>query len=144
MSKYGKPRSSKGLATLCAKLAEDKLANDILILNLEDIEFAPTDYFVICSCDTEIQVAAVLEYMVNTTKSLKIQKPHIEGETNKEWVLVDYFDVVVHIMKKEIRNYYRLEKLWGKAQFLKLSDDGKPLVMKFEDIKPFLKESIVD
>lgn len=143
MSNYGKPRSSKGLATLCARLAEDKLAGDVLILNLEGIE-APSDYFVICSCDSETQVAAVVDNIVDTTREMNLHRPRVEGEQNREWVLIDYFDVVVHVMKKEIRNFYKLEKLWGDAQFSKITDAGKTKVMKFEEVKPFLKESIID
>jgi len=144
LSKYGKPKSSKGLATLCARLAEDKLASDVLILNLEGIEFSPSDYFVICSCDSETQVSAVVDNVVDYTRSLKIQRPRVEGENNREWVLIDFFDVIVHVFKKEMRNFYKLEKLWGDAQFFRITEDGKPKVMKFEDVKPFLKESIID
>lgn len=144
MSNYGKPRSSKGLATLVARLAEDKLASDVLILNLEGIESSPSDYFVICSCDSEIQVSAVVDNIVDSTRAMKLQRPKVEGEQNREWVLIDFFDVVVHVMKKEIRNFYKLEKLWGDAQFSQVNEEGKPRVMKFEEVKPFLKESIID
>ena len=144
MSNYGKPRSSKGLATLVARLAEDKLASDILILNLEGVESSPSDYFVICSCDSEIQVAAVVDNIVDTTRAMKLHRPRVEGEQNREWVLIDYFDVVVHVMKKEIRRFYKLEKLWGDAQFLMIKEDGKPRVLKFEEVKPFFKDSIID
>ncbi|HRP01838.1 MAG TPA: ribosome silencing factor [Candidatus Kapabacteria bacterium] len=132
------------MAVLCARLAEDKLADEVLILNLEGIDFAPSDYFVICSCDSEIQVAAVVDNIVDNTRALKIQRPRVEGEATREWVLIDYFDVVVHVMKKEIRHFYKLEKLWGDAQFLKIDGDGKPKVMKFEEVKPFFKEHIID
>lgn len=144
MSNYGKPRSSKGLATLVARLAEDKLASDVLILNLEGIESSPSDYFVICSCDSEIQVSAVVDNIVDSTRAMKLQRPKVEGEQNREWVLIDFFDVVVHVMKKEIRNFYKLEKLWGDAQFSQVNEEGKPRIMKFEEVKPFLKESVID
>lgn len=125
-------------------MAEDKLASDVLILNLEGIESSPSDYFVICSCDSEIQVSAVVDNIVDSTRAMKLQRPKVEGEQNREWVLIDFFDVVVHVMKKEIRNFYKLEKLWGDAQFSQVNEEGKPRIMKFEEVKPFLKESVID
>lgn len=144
MSKLGKPRTTKGLAALCARLAEDKLANDTVIMDLGKIGTAPCEFFVICSCDSEVQAIAVLENIVKTTKSLGIDRPRIEGEQNRDWILVDFFDVVVHIMKKEIRHFYRLEKLWGDASFLKLSNTNRPIAMKEDEILPLVKETILD
>jgi len=144
LTKIGKPRTSRGLAVFCAKLAENKLANDVLIMNLEKNEHAPSDYFVICSCDSEVQVGAVMEDIIASSRALSMHRPRVEGDNNKEWVLVDFFDVVVHIMKKEIRNFYRLEKLWGDAQFMKLDEDGKPKILKYEKVKIMLRENILD
>lgn len=121
LSNYGIPRSSKGLATLCAKLADDKFATDILIIDLSSIENAPTDFFVICSCDSETQVEAVTNFIERTFKSMHLISPRVEGLESKEWVLLDFFDIVVHVFLRDIRNYYKLEKLWGDGQFYELN-----------------------
>ena len=130
MSKIGKPKSTKGLAAFCGKVANDKLAKDILILDLTSIDSAPTDYFVICSCDSEVQVKAVTDSVIEKCKELGLEKPRAEGLTASYWVLLDFFDVVMHIMLNEARNFYQLEKLWGDAKFFSVDDDGRPKAYK--------------
>ena len=137
MSKIGKPRTSLGLATLCARVAEDKLSKNTFILELTKIEIAPADYFVICSCDSESQVRAICESISMKCKELGLQPPRTEGLALSRWVLLDFFDVVVHIMLQKIREYYQLEKLWGDAKFYKLTVEGKP-----EHIKDILIKNI--
>ena len=101
--KIGRPRSTKGLAVFCAKLADDKLARDIILLNLTQIETAPTDYFVICTCDSEIQVEAVVSSIDRKCRELGLKHSRIEGLDSKQWVLLDFFDVVMHVMLKDSR-----------------------------------------
>lgn len=144
MLKIGRPRSTKGLAVFCAKLADDKLARDIILLNLTQIETAPTDYFVICTCDSEIQVEAVVSSIDRKCRELGLNTPRIEGLDSKQWVLLDFFDVVMHVMLKDSRYYYKLEKLWGDAQFMDLNENGEPRSVKFDDVQQFYKESILD
>lgn len=132
MHKLGKPRTSKGLATLCAKIADNKLAEDIVVLDLTKIEVAPAYYFVICSCTTDLQSMAIVEEILKYCKLFKLQPPKIEGIENRIWILLDFFDVVVHIFLPEARHYYNLEKLWGDAIFLKLTTEGQ--------LKPFHKK----
>lgn len=130
MSKIGKPRSSKGLAVLAARLADQKLAENILILNLTGIEAAPSDYFVICSCDTDVQIKAIVESVISQCRLLGIQLPKVEGLASSQWVLMDFFDVVIHIMLPDIRQYYKLENLWGDSEFFSLNDEGKPQALR--------------
>ena len=125
MIKLGKPRTSKGLATFCARLALNKLANDILILNLKNIDSAPSDYFVICTSKSTVQSQAISEDIVTEAKHQGLQVPRTEGLGSGQWVLVDFFDVVVHVMLKETREYYKLEKLWGDAEFFELTEENK-------------------
>lgn len=126
LGKLRKPSSSKTLASFCAKIADDKLANKILVLDLQTIDSAPCDYFVICSCDSQNQVRAVLEAVLSQCRDANIAHPKVEGNTNMMWVLVDFFDVVMHIMLKETREYYRLEKLWSDAK-ISILDENKKL-----------------
>jgi ribosome-associated protein len=142
--KIGRPRSTKGLAVFCAKLADDKLARDIILMNLTKIETAPSDYFVICTCDSEIQVEAVVSSIDRKCRELGLNPPRIEGLDSRQWVLLDFFDVVMHVMIKDSRYYYKLEKLWGDAQFMDLNENGEPRSIKFDEIQKFYKESILD
>jgi ribosome-associated protein len=128
--KIGKPRSSKGLAIFCAKLAEEKIASNVIMLNMEEIETAPADYFVIATCDTDIQIKAIIDLIKDVSRDVGLKKPRIEGTNNMQWVLIDYFDVVMHLMLPEVREYYHLEKLWGDAKFLKLSESGSAISLK--------------
>jgi ribosome-associated protein len=136
--KTRKRRTSKNLAALCARAAEDKLAHDVLILNLTKIELSPTDYFVICTCDSDVQVAAVVDEIYKKCRELKLSKPRAEGLDGNFWVLLDFFDVVVHIMHRKAREFYKLEKLWGDAQFLKLDGIGKPKVITDKELKSII------
>ena len=136
MAKLGKPRSTKGLAVLCAKVAENKIAKNILLLNLTAIDSAPADYFVICSCDSDNQIRAVVGEIESTCRDLGIQKPKIEGlHESASWVLADFFDVVMHIMLPTARSFYQLEKLWGDAEFKKVDEAGKTKAVKLDEIK---------
>jgi ribosome-associated protein len=128
--KIGKPRSTKGLAVFCAKIAQEKIASNIVLLNLEEIETAPADYFVIASCDSDMQMRAIIELLKDVSRELGMSKPKIEGTENMQWVLIDYFDVVMHLMLPEVREYYHLEKLWGDAKFMRLSDEGNVIASK--------------
>lgn len=130
MVKIGRPRTTKGLAVMCAKLAEDKIASDILIMDLSKIDIASTDYFVVCTCDSDVQVKSLVTAIERKCKEFKLTRPKVEGLDNSQWVLMDFFDVVVHIMLPETREYYKLEKLWNDALFYELNDSGKPKAVK--------------
>ncbi len=134
MAKIGKPRSSKGLATLCARLAEDKIAKDVILMDLTALDSSPAEFFVLCSCDSDIQVRAIADNVMRTSKTIGLDKPKEEGTTNAEWVIIDFFDVMMHIMQEKKRSYYAIEKLWADAKFFKLNEKGEPRVIKFEEI----------
>ena len=144
MSNYGKPRSSKGLALLCAKLADDKLASEILIMNLSSIEYAPADFFVICSCESEVQVEAVVSSIDRSIKTMGLIRPKIEGLQSKDWVLLDFFDVVVHVFLRDTRNYYKLEKLWGDSQFYELNNAKELKKVNNKDLLNIIKDKVLD
>lgn len=95
---------------------EDKKAKDITILDLQDIDHAITNYFVICHGNTRPQLEAIAESIVEKTLKKFGTKPwHKEGFENAEWILLDYVDVVVHIFREDRRSFYQLEKLWADA-----------------------------
>lgn len=124
MSKIIKPKGSPSLAKICGLIALDKLAKKILLLDLRKIETAPADFFVICSSDSDIQSRAITDEILKRIKNFKLPKPHVEGEENANWILIDFFDVVVHIMLENTRKFYQLEKLWSDAKFSIINEDG--------------------
>jgi ribosome-associated protein len=80
------------------------------------------DFFVICSADSDVQVKAVADAVIEGTEKLGIAPWHNEGLLHRQWVLLDYVDVVVHIFHKEARKFYGLEKLWGDAKIERVED----------------------
>lgn len=122
--------SGEALARVAALAAFDKKAAEIVILDLSAIESAPSDYFVICSCGSTVQVQAVASAVETACREAATQLPRTEGWDALEWVIVDCFDVVVHIMTAEARDFYKLEKLWGDGNFSRLNDKGEILADK--------------
>jgi len=125
LQKIGRPKTTKGLATFCGRVAVEKIAENVLILDLTGIDSAPTDYFVICTCNSDTQMKAIIESINEKCKEIDLDRPKVEGLNGSYWVLLDFFDVVMHIMLPEARNFYQLEKLWGDAKFYSVDEDGK-------------------
>jgi len=95
--------------------AEDKKAFDITVLDLRKAG-GFTDYFVICSGANSRQVRAIADAVIDTLRDLGIKPAHVEGHDRSEWVLLDYFDFIVHVFGRETRMFYGLERLWGNAE----------------------------
>ena len=124
MAVQTRPRSLKGRAVLCARMAQDKQAKDLLILDLSELESAPAEFFVVATVESDAQMRAVCESIHNTMKSMGFGAPRIEGKTKSSWTILDYFDIVVHVMRKEAREFYKLERLWGDAKSFTLTASG--------------------
>jgi ribosome-associated protein len=94
----------------------EKKAENIVIIDFQNTYNAITDFFIICEANTGIQVNAIMDsveqYSIN---SVGMKPKHVEGVENSEWVILDYFDIVVHIFQKHSRAYYKLEELWADA-----------------------------
>jgi ribosome-associated protein len=97
------------------RAAEDKKATDIVVLDLRKAA-GFTDYFVICSANNARQIRAISDAVVDALAAQGSKPAHVEGYDRSEWVLVDYFDFVVHIFTPETRMFYGLERLWGNAE----------------------------
>ena len=136
---------SKAYALYCARAVADKKAENILIMDLTNVDGAPADYFVLCSCASEVQVDAVSQGMERAGKDAGQGLPKSEGWQARQWVILDYFDVVVHVFHHEARDFYRLEKLWSDADFYSLAED-KAVKMtktkKTEYLNELLKERL--
>jgi ribosome-associated protein len=102
---------------------QEKKAFDILVLDLRKVKNAIADFFVICSGGSDKQLDAIAESVdAEVYKALNENPWHVEGKNNKEWVLLDYFDVVAHIFRKDKREFFALEKLWGDAEVTEIED----------------------
>jgi ribosome-associated protein len=127
VAKHTKPTTSKTLATFCAKLALEKLASDVLVLDISEYEFAQADYFVLCSSDVAVQSNAILDFVLREAKTAGLDKPKVEGELSGDWILIDFFDVVMHIMLKPIREFYDIEGIWSDATKYELNAETNRL-----------------
>lgn len=99
-----------------------KKGKDVKILELKNLTTI-ADYFVICSADSDVQVRAIADEIDRKLSKRGIKCYHKEGQTALNWVLLDYFDVVVHIFRNEAREYYGLEKLWADAPVTEMKDE---------------------
>ncbi|MEE8340826.1 MAG: ribosome silencing factor [Candidatus Neomarinimicrobiota bacterium] len=111
--------NSDQLANLIGKLSLTKKAEKVLSIDVRKLS-SSTDYFIICSAETGLQVQAIANAVRKGTPS----KPwHIEGLANQNWVLLDYVDVVLHVFKTQTREFYSLEKLWADAPTVEITDE---------------------
>ena len=106
------------LAECCREYAEAKKAEEVVILDVREVS-SVTDFFVIASATSEPHVRAIWNEIVDTLKQehgVSASKP--EGINSNNWVLIDYFDVIVHVMIKDVRSQYDLEGLWNDAPLI--------------------------
>ncbi len=116
--------SSEELSQLVVKGMQEKKANNIVVMDLRKVKNAFTDFFVVCSGNSDTQVDAIAESVDKEVWEETRNNPRsMEGKANHEWILVDYYDVIVHVFKKDRREFYKLEELWGDAEFTYLSED---------------------
>jgi len=104
-------------ALLAAEAAEEKLATDVVVLDLQ--EHSPvTDFFVIASASNRVQIKSVTEAVEEALEAAGEHAGRAEGRRDARWVLLDFGDVVVHIFDPREREFYNLERLWGDAPIL--------------------------
>lgn len=116
--------TSTQLSELVVKGMLEKKAQEIAVLDLRHVKNAIADYFVICSGGSDTQVDAIADSVEDEVyKAVKQDVWHKEGKENKEWILLDYADVVAHVFKKDRRKFYALEELWGDAKITYLASE---------------------
>lgn len=94
----------------------EKQGIDVCCINLKKINHVYFDYFIVCTGNSKPHVETLCDYVQFQTKKVADVKPlHVEGLENKEWIILDYFNVLVHIFQPEARQYYNIESLWGDA-----------------------------
>lgn len=106
---------AKKLALLCRKLADNRKADDILMLDVRKIS-SVTDYFVIASGNSEPHVRAIADEITDgLLREAEIKPRAVDGSLAGGWLVMDFFDVIVHVMRGDVRKHYDLESLWGDA-----------------------------
>jgi ribosome-associated protein len=101
--------------------ASDKQARDLVVLDLRTAD-GFTDYFIICSGTNPRQNRAIADGITEVLAVAGGKPAHVEGYDRAEWILLDYFDFVVHIFSPETRAFYELERLWANAEFVRIDD----------------------
>jgi ribosome-associated protein len=104
------------------RAALDKKALDVVVLDLRGTP-AFTDFFVLCSGHTQRQVKAIADGIEETLRAAKVRPAHVEGYERAEWVLMDFFTLIVHVFTPQTRQFYSLERLWGDAERIEVSDE---------------------
>jgi ribosome-associated protein len=107
-----------------ARLALTKKAGEVTVMDLRKVTDM-ADFFVVCSGDSDTQVKAIADAITDGMELEGVAAWHREGLTERQWVLLDYVDVVVHVFHKEARRFYGIEKLWGDAQ-IEIVEDTPP------------------
>jgi ribosome-associated protein len=108
-------KNSKIIKTII-QAVRDKKAENIISLDLRKIKEAVADFFIICEASNPQQVRAIADNVKDRVKDICNEQPyHHEGYQNLNWVLIDYVNIVVHVMQPETRKFYRLEEMWSDA-----------------------------
>lgn len=103
---------------------QERKASNIVVMDMRKVKNAFTDYFVVASGTSDTQVEAIAESVDKEVWEATRNNPRsTEGKANREWILVDYYDVIVHVFKKDRREFYKLEELWGDAEFTYIEEE---------------------
>jgi ribosome-associated protein len=117
MARKKKIEAPDMLADIVVNGMLERKALEIVKLKLANVPNSITDYFIICHGNSRSQVEAIADSVeAEVKKAIGVNPWHKEGYENAEWILLDYFDVVVHIFQTEARGFYKLEKLWNDAE----------------------------
>ncbi len=122
-----KPRAASGKKRLTGEVgravraALDKKATNVVVLDLRHTP-AFTDFFVLCSGQNPRQVKAIADHVEEELRAAKVRPAHVEGYDRSEWVLMDFFNFIVHVFAPHTREFYALERLWGDAERIEITD----------------------
>ncbi len=114
---------SRELAASIVQAMQEKKGDQIVVMDMRQVS-GLADYFVLCSAESDLQAKALIEHIRKTVKERFRELPwNVEGEDYLQWVLMDYVDVVAHILTPEKRSFYELERLWGDAPMERVAED---------------------
>jgi ribosome-associated protein len=108
-------------AQICYQAAQAKKAFDMVLVDLRSFSYV-TDYFMICSANSTVQVQAIADAIDESLRQEGIYPLGREGYNDAKWVLLDYNDLVIHIFYDETRKFYDLERLWGEAHLIRIEE----------------------
>ncbi len=112
---------SQQLSDAIVKGMQEKKAQDIVVMDMRKVKNAVADFFVICSGNSDKQLEAISDSIDQEVYKAMQENPwHTEGKNNKEWMLLDYINVVAHVFRKDKRQFYALEQLWGDAEITEI------------------------
>ena len=122
-TKSGTTKKARVPAVILAAVAamRDKKADDLVVLDLRAAD-AFTDFFLVATGQNRRQVQAIADAVEAALKAKKLRPLHVEGYEHGDWVLLDYFDFVVHVFSPSARGFYALERLWGNAEIVSLPE----------------------
>jgi ribosome-associated protein len=109
--------------TRAVRVALEKKAMDVVVLDLRKTP-AFTDFFVLCSGQNPRQVKAIADAVEEALRGAKIRPAHVEGYDRADWILMDFFTFIVHVFSPQTREFYALERLWGDAERIEMSDES--------------------
>lgn len=126
-----KEKENTELPKTIVKAIEELKGEDIVCLDLRKLKNAISDFFIICSGNSNTQVDAIANFVYeDVSKKLKVKPWHSEGFQNAEWILLDYVDTVVHIFQKETREFYNIENLWADAEIITFNELKKKKIVR--------------
>ena len=117
----GTKKKLTGDVARAVKAALEKKAVNVVVLDLRHTP-AFTDFFVLCSGQNARQVKAIADSVEEALRAAKVRPAHIEGYDRSEWVLMDFFNFIVHVFSPQTREFYALERLWGDAERIEIDD----------------------
>jgi len=119
-----KTADSEKLLNVITDALLEKKAEDIAVLDVHELTTL-ADKFVVCHANTDVQIKAIADSVnKETNEKLNEKAWKEEGRESRRWVILDYVNVVVHIFKKELREYYALERMWNDAPLKKIEDNN--------------------
>jgi len=104
------------------RAALDKKAMEVVVLDLRQTP-AFTDFFLLCSGQNQRQVHAIADAVEEALRAARVRPNHVEGYDRGDWVLMDFFSFIVHVFTPQTREFYSLERLWGDAERIEVSDE---------------------
>jgi ribosome-associated protein len=120
-ARKSRPKKLTAEVSQAVQAVLDKKAADVVVLDLRNTP-AFTDFFVLCSGNSQRQVKAIADAVEEALRAAKLRPAHIEGYDRADWILMDYFSFIVHVFTPQTRSFYALERLWGDAERIEVSD----------------------
>ena len=121
--------SAKKRSLIVAKAALDKKADNVVIMKMRDVATI-CDFFIVCSANSERKIRAVANNIIDELEKLSVSIQHTEGYEDASWILIDCYDVVVHVFRSDLREFYDLEHLWAEAPRTLITEESVKEIKK--------------